>query len=265
MKNLNNSAIIIFLFICLFLSSSVSDAHRPLTTQSAYPVDVHRVKVESGIRYFNYPDGHEAYNIDMEINYGVVNNLDVGVEIPYIFWRPKEANLHMDAIGDMILKARLLFLKGRPGNPISMTVQPFFKVPTPEDDKDILKSGPGFSTGETDFGFLLIATRESLPLIAHLNLGYTFTNRPSFGPDYKNIFTFRLALEYNHDKRLKLLGELTGETNKNPSDDDIFSILFGTRYRLNDDAWIDAAYSLGLADSKSGPDSTATMGITVNY
>jgi len=228
-------------------------------------VDVHRVRIETGVQYFNYPAGHEAFNINVEINYGVVNNLDVGVEVPYVFWRPHEKRYHTETIGDMILKARLLFLKGRPGNPISMTIQPFFKVPTPETDEKLLRSGPELSTGETDFGFLLIATRESSPLIAHLNLGYTFVNRPSFGENYRNIFIFRLALEHKGFEKFDLVGEITGETSMDPSDNNIISLLLGTRYHIGKDILVDAGYSLGLSDARKGPDSTATFGLTVRY
>src|SRR4030065_2520295 len=162
--------------ICVLFSTAPAFARRPLTTQSAYPEKVHRVKLETGIRYMNFPHGDESNNLDLEVNYGVINNLDVGVEIPYVFWRPSGAR-NVDTLGDMILKSRLLFLKGREGNPISLTIQPFFKIPTPENDERVLQSGGGRSTGETDFGFVFIAIREISPLVAHMNLGYTFINK----------------------------------------------------------------------------------------
>jgi len=238
-------------------------AYRPLTTQSAYPIEVHKVRLESGIRYSNFPHGDEAYSLDIELNYGIINNLDVGIEVPYVFWRPDEGE-KVEAIGDMILKSRLLFLKGREGNPISLTIQPFFKVPTPETNEDILRSGPGFSTGETDFGFLFIATREmSQVLMAHMNLGYTFTNKPSFGRDFENVFSFRLAMEYKPEGEIQFMGELTGETNKDPGKDDLFSILLGTRYRLKEGVLVDAGFGIGL--SSSSPDSMATIGVTMDF
>lgn len=249
-------------FFYLFISAPVF-AHRPLTTQSAYPVEVHKVKLESGIKYSNFPHGDEAYSVDIELNYGIVNNLDVGVEVPYVFWRPDEGE-KVETVGDMILKSRLLFLKGREGNPISLTIQPFFKVPTPENDKDVLQSGPGFSTGETDFGFLFIATRELPPaLVAHMNLGYTFTNKPSFRRDYENVFSFKLAMEYKPEKDIELVGELTGETHKDPGKDDLFSILLGSRYRLREGVLVDAGFGVGL--SNSSPDSIATIGLTMDF
>lgn len=241
---------------------SFAEAHRPLTTQSAHPVDVHRIKLESGIRYFNFSRDDEAYNLDIELNYGIINNLDVGIEVPYVFWRPEEGE-HPEIVGDMILKSRLLFLKGREGNPISLTIQPFFKVPTPEDKIEVLQSGPGLSTGETDFGFLFIATREIASLVAHMNLGYIFINRPSFGRDYENVFTFRVAMEYKPGKGMEFAGELTGETNKDPGEDDLFSVLLGARYTLREGVSADVGYSVGLSDAS--PDSTATMGLTMDF
>ena len=260
-----NRNLILIIFTCILLNTIISgqvSAHRPLTTQTAYPVDVHKIKLERGIKYVNFPADDEAYSLDVELNYGVINNLDIGVEVPYVFWRP-EAGEKVDTIGDMILKSRLLFLKGREGNPLSLTIQPFYKVPSTENDKSVLRSGPGLSTGETDFGFLFIGTREMDYITAHMNLGYVFINRPSFGSDYQNVFSFKLAMEYKALNNIELVGELTGEKNKNAHDDDIFSILLGTRFPLTDDILIDAGFNVGLSDSS--PDYVATMGLTMGF
>ena len=260
-RNLLTAISSITLIYVLF-STAPAYAHRPLTTQSAYPEKVHKVKLETGLRFLNYPEGNEAYSIDIEANYGVINNLDIGVEIPYVFWRPSQSDKKADTVGDMILKSRLLFLKGREGNPISLTIQPFFKVPTPENDKAVLESG--FSTGETDFGFLFIATREMSQLLsAHMNMGYTFINKPSWGKEYENVFSFKVAVEYSADKEIKIVGEVSGETNKNPEEDDLFSILLGARYRMMEGVLLDAGFSAGISDAS--PDSTATVGLTMDF
>jgi len=249
-------------FICTILFTLPAYAHRPLTTQSAYPEKVHKIKLETGLRFLNYPEGNDAYSIDIEANYGVINNLDIGVEIPYVFWRPSQSDKKADTVGDMILKSRLLFLKGREGNPISLTIQPFFKLPTPENNEDVLMSG--LSTGETDFGFLFIATREMSQLLsAHMNMGYTFINKPSWGKEYENVFSFKVAVEYSADKDIKLVGEVSGETNKNPKEDDLFSILLGARYRMMEGVLLDAGFSAGISDAS--PDSTATVGLTMDF
>lgn len=247
--------------ISVLFCTAPSLAHRPLTTQSAYPEKVHRVKLETGLRAMNFPHGDESYNLDVEVNYGIINNLDIGVEVPYVFWRPDSGD-DADTIGDMIVKSRLLFLKGREGNPISLTIQPFFKVPTPESDEDVLKSG--LSTGETDFGFVFIATREMSPLLsAHMNLGYTFINKPSWVTDYDNVFSFKIAVEYSADDEIEIVGEVNGETNKDPQDPDLFSIVLGARYRMMEDIVLDAGFSAGISDAS--PDSTATVGLTMDF
>ena len=260
-KRLLKHTVRLAVLIAMFLPCSAF-AHRPLTTQSAYPVDIHKVTLETGIKYTNFRQTDDAYTLDVELNYGIINNLDIGVEVPYVFWRPANGK-NVETIGDMILKSRLLFLKGREGNPISLTIQPFFKVPTPENDIKVLQSGPGLSTGETDFGFLFIATREMDPLVAHMNLGYTFINKPSFGPDFRNVFSFKVALEYKAEKGLELVGELKGETNKDPHHSDFFSILLGSRYELKEGVSVDVGYDLGLSDAS--PYSTATVGVTLDF
>lgn len=265
------------LLISVLFVTSPAFAHRPLTTQSAYPEKVHRVKLETGIRAMYYPHGDESNNLDVEVNYGVINNLDVGVEIPYVFWRPDGVR-YVDTLGDMILKSRLLFLKGREGNPISLTIQPFFKIPTPENDENVLRSGggsgsvgeddvddegSGFSTGKTDFGFVFIATREmSQSLSAHMNMGYTFINKPSWGTEYENVFSFKVAVEYSADDEIDIVGEVNAETNKDPHSPDFFSILLGARYRIMEGVLLDAGFSVGISDAS--PD-YATVGLTMDF
>ena len=261
-KLLTATSSVTLVFILFFTAPAF--ARRPLTTQSAYPEKVHRVKLETGIRYMNFPGETESNSLDVEVNYGVINNLDVGVEIPYVFWiyrDDKGDKNNVDTLGDMIVKSRLLFLKGREGNPISLTIQPFFKVPTPESDDDVLRSG--FSTGETDFGFVFMATREMSPLLsAHMNMGYTFINEPS-GEDYDNVFSFKVAVEYRADDEIEIVGEVNGETNKDPADStDFFSILLGARYRIMEGVLLDAGFSAGISDAS--PDS-ATVGLTMDF
>lgn len=249
------------LLISVLLVTSPAFAHRPLTTQSAYPEKVHRVKLETGLSAMNNPHRDESNNLDIEINYGVINNLDVGVEIPYVFWRPSGGDENVDTLGDMILKSRLLILKGREGNPISLTIQPFFKVPTPENDDDVLQSG--FSTGETDFGFVFMATREmSQSLSAHMNMGYTFINKPSWVDEYDNVFSFKVAAEYSANDEIEIVGEVNGETNKDTDNSDFFSILLGARYRIMEGVLLDAGFSVGISDAS--PDS-ATVGLTMDF
>ncbi|MCC6544551.1 MAG: transporter [Nitrospirae bacterium] len=260
-RNLLSAVSTIIFFSVLFVASP-SFARRPLTTQSAYPEKVHRVKLETGVRAVNFPHGGESNNLDLEVNYGVINNLDVGVEIPYVFWRPKGSK-NADGLGDMILKSRLLFLKGREGNPISLTIQPFFKIPTPENEFKSGEGESGFSTGETDFGFVFIATREMSELLsAHMNVGYTFINKPSWGSEYENVFLFKLAVEYSADKEIQLVGEVNGETNKVPHNPDFFSILLGARYKIMEGVLLDAGFSVGISDAS--PDS-ATVGLTIDF
>lgn len=236
-------------------------AHRPLTTQTAYPVAIYKIKLESGLTYNTFSKGDKkSYNVDIELNYGVVNNLDIGIEVPYVFWRPEHGE-RVDTVGDVILKSRLLFLKGREGNPISLTVQPYFKLPTPG-KKHTVSTDP--STGETDFGFLIIATREMSPMTVHLNIGYVFINRPPVvAEEYKNIFIFKLAMEYRAANNLQFVGELTGATNEYPYQSDLFTVLLGVRRSLRKDISVDAGYSLGISDS--GPDSVATVGMSKDF
>ena len=94
-------------------------------------------------------------------------------------------------------------------------------------------------------------------------MGYTFINKPSWVKEYENVFSFKVAVEYSADKEIKIVGEVSGETNKDPNEDDLFSILLGARYRMMEGVLLDAGFSAGISDAS--PDSTATVGLTMDF
>jgi hypothetical protein len=247
--------IVVFVSLILFATTLTAHAHQPLTTYDAFPVQVHQVEFESGLHYINYPGGDEAFHLDIELNYGLINNLDLGVEVPFVFWRPDHGN-SADVMGDVVVKSKLLFMKGREGNPISLAFQPFIKLPTADEKRYPL------STGEPDLGFVLIGTRNLQPIMAHLNIGYTFVNNPA-GQNYDNVFGFKIGVEYLKDPTYQVVGELTGETNRAPNADDLIAVLVGTRYVWMKDLTFDTGFSLGL--SNSSPDYRALFGITTRF
>ncbi|MBI4716157.1 MAG: transporter [Nitrospirae bacterium] len=245
-------------FLALFFISAADpvQARQPLTTYDAQPVPVHRIQFESGIHYLNYPGGDEAYHLEMELNYGLIDNLDLGVEIPFISWDPDRGE-GADVVGDVIVKSKLLFLKGREGDPISLSFQPFVKLPTADEKYPL-------STGESDLGFVLIGTRNLHPVMAHLNVGYTLVNGTTpQGDEYDNVFGFKIALEYLADPRYQVVGELAGETNRTPDADDYFSLLVGGRYLWMKDVTLDAGVALGLSDAS--PDFRSMLGVTTRF
>jgi hypothetical protein len=237
----------------LALAAPSAWGRQPLTTQDAYPAPVHRVEFETGFHYVNYPGGDEAYRLDTELNYGLINNLDLGIEIPFIFYRPDQGD-DLNEIGDIVVKSRLLFLKGREGNPISLTFQPFLKLPIADE-----RVG---GSEEVDIGFVLIGTRDLYPILAHLNVGYVFVGNPP-GASYDDVFLFRVALEYLADPKLQLVGELTAETNRVPDADDAFAFLIGARYLWFQNVSLDTGLSVGLSDGS--PDYRGMLGISINF
>ena len=246
-----------FLAVFFIVAEDPASAHQPLTTQDAQPVPVHRIQFESGVHYLDYPGGNEAYHLEMEMNYGLIDNLDLGVEIPFISYDAKHGE-DADVVGDVVVKSKLLFLKGREGDPISLTFQPFVKLPT-ADEKKYPRS-----TGESDLGFVLIGTRNLHPVLAHLNVGYTLVNGTTpQGDEYDNVFGFKIALEYVEDPRYQVVGELAGETNRTPGEDDYFSLLVGGRYLWVKNVTLDAGVALGLSDAS--PDFRSMVGVTTKF
>jgi hypothetical protein len=200
-----------------------------------------------------------------ELTHGLLNNLDFEVEVPTVF--VDRNNSSQAGLGDLRLKSKVRFLKGREANPLSLAGQLVIKFPTCDRDKgDINYLNPS-CTGETDVGLVGIASKTFSPVTVHLNLGYTFVGNPP-PPDkpLDDVFSYDLAFEYDTPLRgLTLMTELMGEMNQNIqySGQDPLAFLYGAAYEVVPNLNMDGAFSAGLTEGS--PDYTLTVGLAYYF
>ncbi len=245
-------------------------ASRPfLATESAVPIERGTSRLEMGYEYARISESDNRQTVLFELTHGLLNNLDFEVEVPVIF---ADKNSNSDAgLGDLRLKSKLRFLKGREANPLSLSGQLVIKFPTCDKDKSAISGlnppgglTPG-CTGETDVGLVGIASKTFTPATVHLNLGYTFVGNPS-GGTLDDVFSYDLAFEYDTTLHgLTLMAELMGEINRNIpySGQDPLAFLYGAAYEVVPNLNVDGAFSAGLTEGS--PDYTFTVGLSYYF
>jgi hypothetical protein len=194
-----------------------------------------------------------------ELTYGLLNNLNFKVQAPYVFVSGSGGTR---GVGDVTLRPKILFVKGREANPLSLAGEVVVKFPSC-DESGAVSPVPA-CTGEADLGFMGIATKEFLPLTVHFNLGYTFVgNAP--GQAYDNVISYALAFEYETIlPAIAVVCELAGETNRDPTvAEDPLTVLLGVVYRVNRRVSLDSSLVTGL--TSPSPDYGALLGVSYTF
>lgn len=247
---------LIFLVILLSIPDHAKAVLRPfLTTETAVPLERGQTKLETGLRYERFSSSDKIYTLDAELTTGIINNLEFLVAVPFIFKRTEEDNV--EGPGDLRLKAKLRFLKGREATPVSIAGQLIIKFPSGDKDR-------GLGSGEADVGFQLIASEEFPLITMHFNLGYTFIGNPPMR-EMRDILNYSLAFEHEMiPNSLKLVGELTGHRQEDPAKSgDPLSLFAGVAHRLDKQVTIDGGVAIGL--TSISPDYTINVGVTYNF
>lgn len=232
-------------------------ASRPfISSESAVPVERGKSRFEVGFLNENYDGKVDHYAVLGELTYGLINNMHFEVEVPYLFLRLQDGE-DQDGLGDVKLKAKVRFVRGREANPLSMAGQVSVKIPSCDENKALNVE----CTGEPDVELTGIASKEFFPVNVDLNVGWVFVGNPA-GQTLDDILKYSLAFDVQTMfDALRVVAELSGDTNRDPdADTPVMSILGGLVYNLTVEFAMDAAVSAGL--TKDSPDYGLTFGFS---
>ena len=259
---LNQAVSVLIIGLASLVIVPSAEALRPyLLSENAVPVERGKSRLEVGFSTerigkdaSGYGSDASGYALVGEYAYGVINNMEFEVEMPYRFLVVEEGD-DEDGLGDIKLKSKIRFIKGREANPLSIAGQLIIKFPTCNDGKGLSME----CTGEPDVGLQAIASKEFFPLAVHLNLGFVFIGNPPRG-DLDDVFRYGLAFDLQtRYESLRLISELAGETQRHPDiDSDLLWILGGMVYAVGIENSVDLGISAGLTDGT--PDYTLTAG-----
>lgn len=249
----------------LFFSSPSLAARPFLASESATPIERDSSRLEVGYQFSSISKDDYLQRFLFELTFGLLNNLDFEVEIPVQV--AKRGDDEQSGLGDLRLKSKIRFLKGREANPLSLAGQLSIKFPTCDEDlsptsqKKPIPFLDTDCTGEPDVGLFAIASKTFYPATVHLNVGYIFTgDPPSLNPN--DVFSYDLAFDVETPlERLNVVAELAGEVNRDVpySGQDPLAVLLGGVYRLTPRFHLDLALGIGL--SEGSPDHSATTGL----
>ncbi|MCX7913459.1 MAG: transporter, partial [Thermodesulfovibrionales bacterium] len=229
------------LFAFMLIHSAVCFAAHPLITDDAGTVGRGKAELELNFEYSNYKEGNmkeEITELSTTLTYGLMENLDLIISIPYQHLKIKDRDetLKEDGISDISLELKWNFYEMK--DFASFALKPFLTLPTGDEAK-------GLGNGKATFGVYLIATKDMEPLALHLNLGYIRNENKV--DDRKDIWHISFASELNATKELKLVANIGIErnTDKESNTHPAF-ILGGFIYSISEKLDIDAGVKFGL-------------------
>lgn len=244
-----------FILFLVLLSSRPALALLPyIASETAVPVERGKSRLDLSMQDDRWSSRESIYALKAELSYGLINNLEFSVDVPYLFRNLKNAK-DENGLGDLTLKAKIRFIKGREATPVSIAGQLAVKFPSCDDHKMLSQE----CTGQPDVGLRAIASKEFFPVTVHLNLGYIFIGNPP-NSNFDNVLTYSLAFDYvTVVNYLRVAGELAGETNRNPeTPEDPLAALIGLLYDVDMNKVLTLAGSVGL--TKASPDFSLSAG-----
>lgn len=239
---------ILYLIFFIMTTSSFAYGARPLSTDDAGTVEKGHFEIESGFEYVKQND--EEYNLSFVLKHGVIEDLDLGIEIPYKFIKFREGE-DTNGVGDMTVTSKHSFLDESGGLP-SLALSFSIKTETGNGEESL-------GTSEVDYGFNGIMSKEIGRFTAHLNIGYTFVGEPG-----KDSFSYGWAMECPINENLNILGEIIGETIFDGDfDDNPCNGLVGLNSSITEMITFDCGMGFEISDASS--DYTIVAGLTLGF
>lgn len=239
---------VLWLLAVFFLSGGVSDvfAARPLSTDDAPTVDKGSFEYALGVETLK--NDSREYTVVNCLKYGLIDNVDIGTEAPFIFMDNKEES-DEEGFSDISVCAKYNFLKESKIADLSLRFD--FKADNGNDER-------GLGSGEKDYEVFLIATKEIGDMVFHFNSGYSFIG------DSDDFFDFYGAFEKALSEKWNFVCEAATETDFSGAfDDHIFEGLVGVNYALKENVILD--FGAGFPFSEASADYKLTSGLTVNF
>ncbi len=249
---------VVFAVVAMAVGFSASNAQgeRPYFFISpAEPLSQGTARLEGGLRYERFSRVHDLYALESSLFFGVVNNLDFEVSIPYLFL--SESTHDDSGVGDVTLRSRLRLIKAREANPLTVSAQLVIKLPSASSSKSL-------GTGESDIGINMLASKQFEPLNVHLNVGYLLVGDPP-GKNFKNEFHYGLGFDIDTTLQgVLLFTEIGGNTNRDSSAaSDPLAVTFGVVAPIGRRTHVDAGLAVGL--TSASPSYTASVGASYRF
>ncbi len=237
-------------------------AARPLVTDDTGTLGKGKFQLELGYEGSDRRTDEEGVvtkedgtNVSATVSYGVLDNLDLLLGIPYQKTKVREDDetvLDENGLSDMTLEAKWRFFEK---NGFSVGLKPGVSFPTGNDKK-------GLGSGSVAYGAVFLVTKELEPFAFHLNAGYKRNENEV--DERKDIWIANLAGEVRVAKPLKLVANIGTETNTDRQSSTAPAFLLGGLiYSITDKIDLDLGYKRGLNNAEM--DNTYIGGLTIKF
>jgi hypothetical protein len=235
----------------------------PLFTDDTFTQGKGKTQVEMSFLYdSNDDDGikKEISRPKAQFTYGLLDPLDIILEIPYLFVQQTQGGetTSNNGIGDITLSLKWRFYGEKEG--LQFAVKPSVTFPTGDEAK-----GLGF--GREAYGITFISTFDREAWCVSANLGYLYneyglqSDRDAYRRD---IWSASLSGQYEIFEKVWLVGEVGVLTNPNAASDTPPAFINGGLiYELTKNVDLDIGYRYGL--TKPMFDYSISGAITVRF
>ena len=227
------------------------DRERPTTTEDAYPVERHAFEVLLPFRSERERGGDRLHLVPLEIEYGIFDNTQVGVELPVAGLDRPNVDTEWGLAGLSVFGLYNFNTEGPVLPAISLAA-------------DLALPVGSLAGDQARFNLRAIATRSWGLTRVHLNAGGSFGSEDRLGVEIAPRWNIGVATDRTFFRQsLLLVGELLAQRVVSGTPVEVNAAI-GARYQLSPTLVLDGGVGRRLT-ADAGPDYEVTFGLSYAF
>lgn len=258
----NNKIISKSLIFALWFLATAHYSQAALFIDDTYTTDKGHIWLEFCLDYYrdvekefhagigeNIKTASKEWDTGVYLSYGLANNWDVGITLPYQFLDDSEGKVN--GLSDLIIESKYRFWQESKILP-SYAFYLDLKTDSANEDKRL-------GTGKKDYTINNIFTKNIGSNVFDLNLGYIFV-----GGEPDDIFFYSFDIARNLTERMNLCAEIYGESDfKGSFEENIFVTALSLGYQINEIVSFESGVGIGI--SQASPDYQISSAVAFSF
>ncbi len=224
----------IYVFVLAFFAAANLFAGHPLITDDTETQGSRNLQIEFTPEYERYTECSAA-EIPLTLTYGIFDNADFVVGIPYIFAGFSEETSMNYGFSDISFEVKWNFYKTEG---LNFALKPGFGIPTGDHKQ-------GLGCGDFTYSLFFITSYHYEPVTLHFNAGYLSNENRIH--ERVRLWHISLAAEFDLNDRFKAVMNLAADRNAQPGNySPPLCFVNGIVYALNENIEMDLGLKTGL-------------------